>query len=53
MVHLRNFRVDEIIRITGWDKEKETLVFETVYPFGAKGVGGENDRYKYDPEESF
>ena len=53
VVHLRNFRVDEIIRITGWDKEKETLVFETVYPFNAKGVGDENDKYKYDSEKSF
>lgn len=52
VVHLRNFRVDEIIRITGWDKEKEALVFETVYPFTAKGVGDENDKYKYDSKES-
>lgn len=33
VVHLRNFRIDEIIRIDGWDKEKETLVFSSVYPF--------------------
>lgn len=52
VVHLCNFRVDEIIRITGWDKEKEALVFETVYPFTAKGVGNENDKYKYDSKES-
>lgn len=52
VVHLCNFRVDEIIRITGWDKEKEALVFETVYPFTAKGVGDENDKYKYDSKES-
>jgi len=41
VVHLRNFRVDEIIRIAGWDKEKEALIFETVYPFAAKGAGDE------------
>lgn len=41
VVHLRNFMVDEIIRIAGWDKEREALIFETVYPFVAKGVGDE------------
>lgn len=33
VVHLKDFSVDEIIRIAGWDKEKEELVFEKVYPF--------------------
>jgi len=31
VVHLRDFRVDEIIRITGWDKVNDTLIYETVY----------------------
>lgn len=34
VVHLRDFRIDEVIRIAGWDKENETLIFEQVYPFG-------------------
>ena len=33
VVHLRNFHIDEVIRICGWDKEKETLHYEQVYPF--------------------
>ena len=41
VVHLRNFRVDEIIRISGWDKEKEALIFESVYPFSVKGAADE------------
>lgn len=36
VVHLKNFRVDEIIRIAGWDKGKEELIFEQVYPFGGR-----------------
>lgn len=43
VVHLRSFRVDEIIRITGWDKEKDTLIFEEVYPVRQKGVGHEKE----------
>ena len=39
VVHLKNFRVDEIIRIAGWDKEKEELIFEQVYPFGVRKQG--------------
>ena len=52
VVHLRNFRVDEVIRIAGWDKERDALIFEKVYPFTVKGVCDENDKYKYDPKES-
>ena len=37
VVHLRNFHVDEVIRIAGWDKQREELIFEQVYPF-CKGV---------------
>ena len=33
VVHLRDFHVDEVIRIVGFDKEKDTLIFEPVYPF--------------------
>ncbi len=33
VVHLRNFHVDEVIRIAGWDKEKDALIFEPVYPY--------------------
>ena len=33
VVHLKDFHVDEIIRIAGWDKEKECLIYEEVYPF--------------------
>ena len=43
VVHLRNFRVDEIIRIAGWDKEKDALIFESVYPFSAKGAADEKE----------
>ena len=43
VVHLRNFRVDEIIRIVAWDKEKDALIFESVYPFSAKGAADENE----------
>ena len=38
MVHLKDFRVDEIVRIAGWDKEKEILVYEKVYPVVKEGV---------------
>ena len=33
VVHLRDFQIDEVIRIAGWDKEKEVFVYEQVYPF--------------------
>ena len=33
VIHLKNFQVDEIVKITGWDKEKEELVLKKVYPF--------------------
>ena len=33
VIHLRNFHIDEVIRIAGWDKEKEALIYEQVYPF--------------------
>lgn len=32
VVHLRNYQVDEIIRITGWDAKTERLILEQVYP---------------------
>ena len=31
VVHLKNFRVDEIVRIAGWNTEEECLIYETVY----------------------
>lgn len=31
VVHLTDFRVDEIVRITGWDSKEESLIYETVY----------------------
>lgn len=37
VVHLRSFHVDEIIRIAGWDREREALIFEHVFPFGVEG----------------
>lgn len=33
VIHLRNFHIDEVIRIAGWDKKKEALIYEQVYPF--------------------
>ena len=33
VVHLRNFKVDEIVRIDGWDKEKDEIILTQVYPF--------------------
>lgn len=36
VVHLKNFRVDEIIRIAGWDGKKDALIFEKVYPFAER-----------------
>jgi len=34
VVHLREYNVDEIVRIDGWDKEKNTLKLTSVYPIG-------------------
>lgn len=31
VVHLTDFRVDEIVRITGWDSKEGNLIYETVY----------------------
>ena len=31
VVHLKNFRVDEVVRIAGWNAEEESLIYETVY----------------------
>ena len=33
VVHLRNFRVDEIKRIDGWDKKTDSIILSPVYPF--------------------
>ena len=38
VVHLKNFHVDEIIRIAGWDKVKSCLIYEQVYPFKREGA---------------
>ena len=38
VVHLRNFRVDEIVRIMDFDHEKGKLVLEKVYPFTKEAV---------------
>lgn len=37
VIHLRDFHVDEIIRIAGWDKEREQLIYEQVYPMTKAG----------------
>ncbi len=34
VVHLSHFRVDEIVRIEGFDHEKGKLILKKVYPFG-------------------
>ena len=31
VVHLKDFRVDEVVRITGWNEADEGLAYETVY----------------------
>lgn len=33
VIHMKNFSVNEIVRIGGWDKEKECLIYENIYPF--------------------
>ena len=38
VVHLKDFHVDEIVRIAGWDKERETLIYEKLYPVVKEGV---------------
>ena len=37
VVHLQKFQVDEIIRIDGWDKQKESLTYTKLYPFIEEG----------------
>ncbi|HCQ5592652.1 TPA: CpaF family protein [Clostridioides difficile] len=37
VIHLRDFHVDEIIRIAGWDKEREQLIYEQIYPITKAG----------------
>lgn len=37
VVHLRNFHVDEIIRIDGWDTKQEVLLYQTVYSIAEDG----------------
>ena len=31
VVHLKDFRVDEVVRITGWNEADESLTYETIY----------------------
>lgn len=38
VVHLKNFRIDEIKKIDGWDKEKDSIILNPVYPFEEGGV---------------
>ena len=38
VVHLREFHIDEVVRISRWDKGKETLIYEQVYPFGKEHI---------------
>lgn len=37
VIHLRDFHVDEIIRIAGWDKEREQLIYEQIYTITKAG----------------
>lgn len=32
VVHLRNFRIDEIVRIDGWDKKNDSIILTPIYP---------------------
>ena len=32
VVHLRNFRIDEIVRIDGWDKMNDSIILTPIYP---------------------
>jgi Flp pilus assembly CpaF family ATPase len=36
VVHLRNFHIDEIKRIDGWDKKTDSMILTPVYPFSEK-----------------
>lgn len=38
VVHLKNFRIDEIKKIDGWDKERASIILSPVYPFKEGGV---------------
>ena len=38
VIHLRNFRVDEIVRIDGWDKKNDNIVLTHVYPFREESI---------------
>ncbi|MBQ9143140.1 MAG: CpaF family protein [Lachnospiraceae bacterium] len=31
VVHLKDFRIDEVVRIAGWNGKEERLIYETVY----------------------
>ena len=31
VVHLKDFKVDEVIRISGWNSDEECLIYENVY----------------------
>jgi hypothetical protein len=35
---LKDFHVDEIVSIAGWDKERDALIYEKVYPVVKEGV---------------
>ena len=32
VIHLRNFRIDEIVRIDGWDKKNDSIILTPIYP---------------------
>ena len=36
VVHLRNFHIDEIKRIDGWDKKTDSMILTPVYPFDSE-----------------
>ncbi len=38
VVHLKNFHIDEVLKIAGWDGVKEMLILEPVYPFGRSDI---------------
>ncbi len=37
VVHLRDFHIDEVIKISGWDGKRDALVLTPVYPFEGRG----------------
>ena len=41
VVHLKDFYVDEIVRIAGWDPERQYPIFKKVYPFNLRGTSHE------------